>query len=180
MAGVLDAGGDQPSVPQPDAAMQSAGALAAQQMAPSSRAPAAGSSAPPAPPTPTHGQTVAALRHFDAIQTELAILLKDPAIGKSNLRSKIIDGVTKLVSDRIMTPGSAVAQLASVPDEPFQQRKWLEMHLLQSMVAKMKILSDHGKAFGGTPESQIDKTSSPDDHLADMQGVMGHYGGARG
>ena len=179
MAGVLDAGGDQPSVPQPDAAMQQANGVL-------------GSGAMPSPPTvpgqgqaqqipaPTHGQTVAALRHFDAIQTELAILLKDPAIGKSNLRSKIIDGVTKLVSDRIMTPGSAVAQLASVPDEPFQQRKWLEMHLLQSMVAKMKILSDHGKAFGGTPESQIDKTSSPDDHLADMQGVMGHYGGARG
>ena len=40
-------------------------------------------------------------------------------------------------------------------------------------------LSHHAAAFGGTPENMIDKTSSPDDHLADMQSVMGHYGGVR-
>jgi hypothetical protein len=139
--------------------------------------------APPAtpatpPPTPTHGQTVAALRHFDAIQAELVALLKDPAVGKSNMKSKIIDGVTKLVANRIILPGAAVGQLASVPAEPFQQRKWLQTHLLQTMVGKIKVLDDHGKAFGGMPEDRIDKTASSDNHIADMQGVMGHYGRA--
>ena len=127
------------------------------------------------PPAPTHGQTVAALRHFDAIQTELAALLKEPAVGKSNIKSKIIDGMTRLVANRILTPGAAVAQLSSVPEEPFQQKKWIQTHLVQAVVAKVKVLGDHGRAFGGIPEHMVDKTSSPDDHLADMQGVMGHY-----
>lgn len=175
MAGVLEAGGITPPAPRPDQAQSSStnGVLSA----PAMSAPQMGAPQQQAPvPTPTHGQTVAALRHFDAIEAELAKILKDPAIGKSNLKSKIIDGVTKLVADRIMTPGNAVSQLASVPEEPFQQRKWLQTHLIQAVIAKVKVLGDHAKAFGGTPEPMIDKTSYPDNHLADMQGVMGHYG----
>lgn len=174
MAGVLDPGGGSPQAPRPDAVPQPAvnGALSAPGSSTPQMAPGQATAPPPAP---THGQTVAALRHFDAIQAELAALLKDPAVGKSNLKSKIIDGVTKLVANRIMTPGAAVAQLSSVPEEPFQQKKWIQTHLVQAVVSKVKILGDHGKAFGGIPEHLIDKTSSPDDHLADMQGVMGHY-----
>lgn len=179
MAGVLDVGGGPPPAPRPDAmpASPTNGVLSAPASAAAPIAPGQGPQTPQIP-TPTHGQTVAALRHFDAIQAELATLLKDPAIGKSNLKSKIIDGVTKLVANRIITPGAAVAQLASVPEQPFQQRKWLETHLLQAFAAKLSVQSHHGKAFGDTPEHMVDKTSSPDDHLADMQGVMGHYGRA--
>lgn len=175
MAGALDAGVPTPPAPQPNATPQPAtsGALSAPNF---QGQPAPGQA--PQTPAPTHGQTVAALRHFDAIQTELVAILKDPAVGKSNVKSKIIDGVTKLVADRIMTPGDAVSQLASVPGDPFQQRKWLQMHLVQAVVGKIKVLGDHAKAFGGTPENIVDKTSNPDDHLADMQGVMGHYGRA--
>lgn len=176
MAGLPDLGGVNPPAPLPNAGPQPAvnGALSAPggsvpQMAPGQQ------QAQAPPPAPTHGQAVAALRHFDAIQAELAALLKNPAIGKSNVKSKIIDGVTKLVANRILTPGAAVAQLASVPEEPFQQKKWLMTHLAQAIAAKIQVLGDHGRAFGGIPEHLVDKTSSPDDHLADMQGVMGHY-----
>ena len=183
MPGVLDAAGATPPAPRPDqvSAPSTGGVLSAPSM---SGAPMVPGQAPagqaPQVPAPTHGQTVAALRHFDAIEAELTVLLKDSAIGKSNVKSKIIDGVTKLVADRILTPSNAVSQLATVPDEPFQQRKWLQQHLIQAVVAKVKVLSDHAKAFGGTPEHMIDKTSDPDNHIADMQGVMGHYGGVRG
>jgi hypothetical protein len=183
MPGVLDPGGGTPPAPLPNAGPQPAvnGVLSA----PGASTPQVGlgqpQGQPPAPPpAPTHGQAVAALRHFDAIRTELAAILKDPAIGKSNMKSKIIDGVTKLVANRIMTPGAAVAQLASVPEEPFQQKRWLQTHVVQTVFAEMKVLGDHGRAFGGIPEHLIDKTSSPDDHLSDMQSVMGHYGGRRG
>lgn len=140
--------------------------------------------APAAPqgqaPAPTHGQTVAVLRHMDAIQSELTSLLKDPAAGKSNIKPKIIDGMATLVARRIVTAGNAVAQLATLPERPFEQRKWLQTHLMNAMIAKVRVLGDHAKAFGGMPDHMVDKTSDPDDHLADMQGVMGHYGGARG
>lgn len=175
MPGVLDLGSGPPPAPQPNAGQQPGGVLSGGPAMPSPpTVPAQGA----APPTPTHGQTVAVLRHMDAIETELAALLKDPAIGKSNMKSKIIDGVTKLVANRILTPGNAVSQLASVPEEPFQQRKWLQMHLMQAVIAKVAVLQHHANAFGGTPEHLIDKTSDPDNHLADMQSVMGHYGRA--
>jgi hypothetical protein len=132
----------------------------------------------PPPPTPTHGQTVAVLRHMDAIQHELETLLKDAAAGKSNMKSKIIDGVTKLVAGRIITPGAAVSQLGGVPEKPFDQKKWLQQHLQQAMQAKVFVLQHHGNAFAGTPEDEIDKTSSPDDHMSDMAAVSGHYAGA--
>lgn len=175
MAGVLDAGGPPPPPQQNGQQAPQGGALSSGMASPPTvpqQGPQQG------PPTPTHGQTVAVLRHMDAIQSELEALLKDPAIGKSNMKSKIIDGVTKLVADRIMTPGAAVQQLSTVPDPPFQQRKWLQQHLLQTVMAKVAVLGHHAAAFGGTPESMIDKTSSPDDHLADMQSIMGHYGRA--
>jgi len=182
MAGVLDAMGGPPPAPRPDAAMQAAGALSAPQMgpAPSQGAPQAGGGQGQAPPpTPTHGQTVAILRHMDAIQAELTALLKDPAVGKTSVKSKIIDGMTKLVANRIISPGDAVSQLGDVPDEPFKQRAWLQTHLVNAVIARVAALSHHGKAFGGTPEDQIDKTSSPDSHMADMASVQGQYGGAR-
>jgi hypothetical protein len=131
-------------------------------------------------PAPTHGQTVAALRHFAAIQGKLKAILKDPALGKSSMKSKIIDGMTELVQERIIPPGAAVQQLASVPDKPFDQRKWLQQHYLQAVMAQAKVLDDHAKAFGGQPEQQIDKTSSPDDHMTDMAALHGQYGGGRG
>ena len=174
--GVLDAGGPPPAPnPGQTPGQASGGVLSGAPM----QAPAAAPGAPqPQVPTPTHGQTVAILRHMDAIQSELAALLKDPAIGKSNLKSKIVDGMANLVAKRIVTPGDAVSQLATVPERPFDQKQWLQKHLMQAVVAKIAALTHHGQAFGGMPEQMVDKTSNPDDHIADMKSAMGHYGRA--
>src|ERR1700728_1352349 len=78
-----------------------------------------GNGAPAAQPSPpTHEQTVAALRHFDAIKSVLAPLLQDPSLGKSNMKMPVIDGVTKLVSERIISAGTAVDQLSKFPSDP--------------------------------------------------------------
>jgi hypothetical protein len=200
--GVLDAGGGgPPPAPNPNAQQQNGVLTAPKMPSPTSNvgnmlmggAPPPGSAPGPqqgqgqgapgrgpqqgmqGPPTPTHGQTVAALRHFDAIQNELKTLLKDPAVGKSDVKKKIIDGMSKLVANRIVTPGAAVGQLADVPDKPFDQRKWLQTHLIQTVIAKVTVLNHHGAAFGGVPEDQIDKTASPDNHLSDMASLQSHY-----
>lgn len=176
--GVLD-GGVPPPAPNPNqtpGAPPPGGVLSGAPM----QAPAAPAAPQGQTPAPTHGQTVAVLRHMDAIETELKSLLKDPAVGKSNIKPKIIDGMATLVARRIVTAGNAVAQLATVPERPFEQKKWLQTHMMQALVAKIAVLTHHGQAFGGMPEQMVDKTSDPDDHIADMQGVMGHYGGARG
>ena len=59
---------------------------------------------------------------------ELSTLLKNPDLGKADLKSSIIDGTTKLVAERIIPPNDAVTQLATVPDRPFQQREWIQNH----------------------------------------------------
>lgn len=149
--------------------------------------PQSGSSPPqgaPAPaqaptPPPTHQQTVAALQHFDAIESELTALLRDPDIGKADMKSKIIDGTTKLVANRIITPSDAVGQLGSVPKSPFDQKKWLETHYQQTVMAADAVLQHHGAGFGG---QNVDSSApDPDSHTDMMSGLVGQYrGGANG
>jgi hypothetical protein len=133
----------------------------------------------PQAPAPDHGQTVAALRHFHAIKQELQGLWNDPQLGKSDLKSKIIDGATKLVANRIMPPSQAVAQLGNVPSDPAAQKKWVSNHLQQIMLARDAVLDHHRAAFAGMPENLIAATSSkstPDSHMADLDGMMAsHY-----
>ena len=159
-----------PPVPaQPNAIQQGGGA---QPMGPQQGAPQGAQQAPPAP---THAQTVAALRHFTALKRELTVLLKNPDLGKADMKSAIIDGVTKLVADRIVPPAAAVQKLAMVPDTPFQQKKWIEQDYAQIMKAENMVLAHHAAAFAGQgPQPPAD----PDSHMQDVQGMMAsHYPG---
>lgn len=131
-----------------------------------------------APPAPTHGQTMAALRHFDALIAEGKMLLKNPDLGKADCRSAIIDGATKLVADRIVPPGQAVAQLATVPDRPFDQKKWVEQQMQSAMAARNAVIDHHVAAFSGAPDAMAGAPSSPDSHMDTMSGMMSaHYAG---
>jgi len=145
--------------------------------------PPASGAAPPAapPPPPTHEQTVAALRHFDAIKGELTVLLKDPAAGRSDLKSKIIDGVTKLVSERILSAPQAVQQLAQVPSDPLQQRKWMQTMLAQTVQAEQGIVEHHrntnlGSGDWATEAAQHHNTN-PDEHMEHMKALSANYSG---
>lgn len=133
-----------------------------------------------APPPPSHAQTVAALRHFDAVKTELQTLLSNPALGKSDLKSQIIDGVTTLVSKRIMQPAEAVQQLSKVPENPLEQRKFLQAQMMQTVQAEHAIVDHHRNTNLGSgdwaTESQQHNTN-PDDHLQDMSALRSNYGG---
>lgn len=143
--------------------------------------PANGAAPQAAPlPPPTHEQTVAALRHFDAIKGELTTLLKDPAAGRSDLKSKIIDGVTKLVSERILSAPQAVQQLAQVPSDPLQQRKWMQTMLTQAVQAEQGIVEHHRNTNLGSgdwaTEAQKHNTN-PDDHMEHMKALNANYSG---
>lgn len=130
--------------------------------------------APPVPPS--HQQTVAALRHFNAVEQELSSLLTDPDCGKADLKSKIIDGATGLVSKGILTPSDAVSQLGTVPDRPFEQKQWLQTHFAQTVQAADNVLAMHGAAFGGS-DFGPQPPSNPDDHSAVVQGLMSQMRG---
>lgn len=173
MAGALQSGLSTPPAPNPDGMP---GALVGSSGAPQTGQ-AQAPQAPPQVPAPTHQQTVAALRHFAAIGKQLEIALKDPDLGKSNIRDKVIDGMTTLVADRIIPPGQAVTQLATFPDPPFQQKQWLVQHMQAIMQARNAVLAHHAQAFAGAPPQP---TPSNDNHMQDIQGMMAaHYNGAQ-
>ena len=134
--------------------------------------------APPAPPpAPSHQQTVAALRHFAALERELTTLLKDPDLGNADLKSKIIDGTTGLVAQGYLTPAAAVTELGTVPERPFDQKKWLEQHFVQTIAAANQVLSHHQAAFpGGAPNEE---TPSMDDHHSLMGSLASQYQGRK-
>jgi hypothetical protein len=135
------------------------------------------------PPAPTHEHAVATLRHFDAISHELLPILQNKNLGKSSVKSQIIDAATKLVGRRIMTPAQAVEQLGSVPNDPQLQRKWVENHYSQAVRGQDAILDHHRQAFPGSGDWGIESQmqgGSPDDHMATMSAVLGHYQGNRG
>lgn len=134
----------------------------------------------PQMPAPSHAQTVAALRHFQAIGKELEGLLLNPEIGKADIRSTIIDAVTRLVADRIVSPAQAVQQLSQVPDKPFQQKQAIEQMYQQVVTAESSVLDHHGMTNAPASEDFGQEnarfSSDPDQHgqlLSEMVGS--HY-----
>lgn len=165
MPGALQAGGP-PPVPQP----QQNAALGQGGPAPQPGQP----QVPQAPPAPTHAQTVAALRHFQAIVSELRTLASNPDLGKSDIRDAFIDGMTKLVADRMVAPPQAVQQLSTIPDKPLDQKKWVMTHMQQTLQARDAVLVHHAAAFAGQPAQEA---PDADQHMQDISGMMQqHYG----
>lgn len=195
MTGVPNHGGPPPAPnPQPDSPSPSMGLLSAPQLGGQQAPPAlgapqlgVGAGAPALSagqpqqqqqiPAPTHAQTMAALRHFDAIRTQLQKALRDPDVGKSNIRRRITDGMAELVADRVMTPDIAVKTLTDVPDVPFQQKQWLIGQYKAALQAEVMILAHHGAAHQGVPEHMIDQRADPERHLEDIAAVRQMFGG---
>lgn len=139
-----------------------------------------GAPGPAQNPAPTHAQTVAALRHIHAVNTELTGLLKNPNLGKANIKGAIIDAVTKLVADRIISPAQAVIQLGSVPERPFEQKTMLEKLFVENMKAESGVLDHHRASTPGSGDFQTEQdlhVNEPDKHMETVGGMMDqHYG----
>jgi hypothetical protein len=127
---------------------------------------------------PSHAETSVAIRHFMMVIDELKELWKNEALGRTDMKSQIIDGVTGLVAKRMMSAASAVQVLADVPSDPIAQRKWVKQMLAQTVQAQNGVLNHHVAGHAPTldwaTESQH-QTSSPDDHLQTMEGLAGRY-----
>ncbi len=158
-----------PPMPNP----QSGGALQAPGGPPLGQMPAGAAAPHEAPPAPTPAQATATLRHFDMIGGQLEKALSDPDLGKADMKSKVIDGMTSLVASRIISAGQAIAQLSSFPEKPFEQKTWLMNNLRQIQQAREIMLTHHAVAHAGTP---YEPPPHPDGHMDHVGGMMeAHY-----
>jgi hypothetical protein len=136
--------------------------------------PGQGGQPPQAPPAPTHAQTVATLRLFQAVISELNQIAKNPDLGKASVKSQIIDGTSKLVAERLISPAAAVTTLATVPEKPYEQKVWIQNQMQQTMVARAAVLAHHAAAFAGQGPQP---TPDTDGHMDDVNSmVASHYG----
>jgi hypothetical protein len=129
-------------------------------------------------PAPNHQETVAALRHFMVIVDKLKTLAKDPALGRSDCKGAIIDQMTSLVAERMMSAPQAVAQLGNVPADPPGQRKWVNQMLQQTVAAQNNVLDHHVAAHPATldwAQESLHQPGSIDDHMRTMEGLAGQY-----
>lgn len=166
-------GTETPPAPDPDMGNAlTSGAMPAQSQA----APAAGQQQPPL----SHAEVVTGLRHADAVKRELMLLAKDPALGKSNVKSKVIDGVLRLVSQGYMQTTEAVDELSKVPTEPLMQMKWVKNMYAQAQAAENNILDHYGATsphFGTVGDhfamtGGINDRYEHHDHIASMKGKL--------
>lgn len=167
MANPLESGSVSPVPPNPDGGNPLQGG--AQQ-------PAA------APPPPSYEQTVAAMRHFDAVKGELTTLLNNPALGRSDVKSQVIDGTTKLVAERFISPEQAVMQLSKVPTDPLQQRKWLQTMMAQTVQSENAVLDHYGAGnphLGAVSDHMAKNHGKRDDHMAHLSALASNYGGKK-
>ena len=131
---------------------------------------------PQLPPAPTHAQTVTALRHFGALEEELSELMADPDLGKTDMKSRVIDGMTRLVAEGIVPPSGAVRDMGTFPEKPFDQRQWINQHFMNVVQAQTAILAHH--QFGAMNGEDVGSDEpSVDDHQTIMNGLQARYAG---
>jgi pyruvate/2-oxoglutarate dehydrogenase complex dihydrolipoamide acyltransferase (E2) component len=169
-----------PESSEGNALMSGAAPMAAAAQAAPQGAPGAQPQQAPAPPSPA--ETVAALRHFDAIKKELMVAAADPALGKKNIKQEIIDGMVRLVAQGMMKTEAAVDQLAKVPTDPLAQMKWVRTTLQQTQMAENGVLDHYGMTSPhlGTVADHFEATkdiSPMDAHLGHMESLGANYGG---
>ena len=145
---------------------------------PQSGAPGAPIQGPQPVPAPSHEETVAALRHFQGIERELITLAKNPGLGKTNVKSAVIEGVTKLVAGQYLTPSQAVIELSTVPEKPFDQKVWVQKHIVTTEAMQNAVLTHHQAANPGTMDWSTEgprSVADPDNHAAALSGLMAQY-----
>lgn len=163
---------------QPQGAPQGNALASGGPMQPGPGTPMGGPQGAPQMPAPSYGQTMAAVRHFHAIAGQLSGLAQNPELGKSDMKSSIIDSTAKLVGERIMTPAQAVMVLTDVPERPYDQKIWVMNHLKGAQEGSNQVLDHFRAANMGADLSALPEHDDAD-HGAMMTGLQEHYKGFR-
>lgn len=120
----------------------------------------------------TKQQLIAGLHHLNAFKTEFAPLLNNPKTGKANIRPKIFDAAATLIGANIFTVPEVINGIKDLPDDPLDQKKWLETKLMNVQQAEQKLIQDY---IAQGPGQEEGPDWSMDSHKDHMTGLMGSY-----
>lgn len=121
----------------------------------------------------TKQQLIAGLHHLNAFKSEFSPLLRSPQLGKSNIRPKIFDAAATLIGAGIFSVPEVINGIKDLPDDPVDQKKWLEQKLIGASIAEQKFISDY--IAQGPGAEQEGPEWSMDNHKDHMAGLLGNY-----
>jgi hypothetical protein len=120
-------------------------------------------------------QLQAGLHHFDAFRKAMTPILNSPQTGQANIRPKIFDASADLIGEKIFTVPEVMNGIKDLPDDPLDQKKWLQQKIMASVLAEKKLVHDY---IAQGPQQQPDDSQwSPDSHGEHMGGLLDSYKG---
>lgn len=125
---------------------------------------------PQARPTPTRAETVAGLHRCREIEQASGRLLKDPDVGKANIRPKVMTMGADLIANRVMTLSQFMQGIKNYPsaEDFLGQKKWVERLLQSNLQAQMTLLQDHSQSPPEPPDAEQWSPDSHADHVASL------------
>ncbi len=122
----------------------------------------------------SYDQTMAAVHHLQAVEKVMKPLLTDPSIGKSNIRPKVFDACADLMGEQIMSLADVMNAIKTLPDDPVDQKKWVEKIVRTSAMGVQKVTDEFMQNENGLEEAKSSQWS-PDTHGDHMKAVRQRY-----
>jgi hypothetical protein len=102
--------------------------------------------APQQIPVPDRAQTTAAVKRFSAIQAALREVMQEKEFGKANVRPAVLDAGSKLLGAKILSLPELMNELGALPEQPLEQKAYIERLYNQAQEAEAHVLDAHGSA----------------------------------
>ena len=120
----------------------------------------------------TRAQLIAGLHHLGSFTKEFSPLLQSPKLGKGNIRPQIFERAAALMAAGIFTGPEIINGVKDLPDDPIDQKKWLQTKLANAQMAEQKLVQDY---IAQGPSEDAGPDYSADSHREHMTGLMGNY-----
>jgi hypothetical protein len=127
-------------------------------------------------PAPNAKMTNAILRHMRIFSQAYEGLLKNDDIGKADIKGPFIEAMAKLLGGGMMSLPQTMQLMKSFPEDPLQQRQWVQQHYAQDRQAALMTVMQHAKAFPMMDSAQpLNPRDGSYDHQSAMAEAIGHY-----
>jgi hypothetical protein len=95
-------------------------------------------------PLPDAEHIKSALVHMTEFQRKWRQILETENVGKTDIKGPFIEAMAQLMGDQFITLPQALSLMKSFPEDPLQQRQFVEQHLQKDEQATMMLLQHVG------------------------------------